>query len=491
MKSVYYLLLLTGWINSLQAQDPLPIAATQAAVETHLLPTVQFADSTYQFFSLRQRMKTYGVASVSIAVIDQGRIAWAKAYGLADVASVRPATASTLYQAASISKSINAVAVQRLVKEGKLTLQTDIRAYLKSWKMPENPYSTGRRITLKHLLSHTAGMSVGGFNGYARTDTLPTLDQILDGQRPANSEAIRSIDFPGVRFRYSGGGTVMIRKIIEDQTASDYATVVSRTVLRPLAMNQSTYSQRLGNEWTDWATAYVNDQQEVVGKYTLNPELAPDGLWTTPTDLAKFVLALQQSLSGTKPDFLSRAEINELLTPVVDSNQVTPGFFLVRKGAESYFQHAGSNVGYKSNFYGSMHGGRGVVVMINGDQYDIIPEIINSVAYTYQWEGFYQPELRKLAVVSEAVLSLYPGEYHLESPSMQFRIVKQQGQLYLSSGTDAPERMYFTSAQRFFLLSSKQLNWEFAKTEAEGGYELVIHQGSERFRAKRKPGGFR
>lgn len=484
MKYGNLLFLLSLAAIPLHAQDSVP-AAIQS-VENHLLPAIQFADSSYQFFSLQDRMKTYNVPAVSIAVIDKGKIAWAKAYGVADLATARPATVNTLFQAASISKSVNAIAIMRLVKEGKLSLEGDIRHYLKSWKLPENQFTTGRLITIKQLLGHIAGINVSGFKGYGQTDSLPSLDQILNGQRPANSEAIIPIDYAGRRFRYSGGGTVILRKIMEDQTAETYSQIVSRRVLKPLSMQNSTYDQRPGSRRLDVATAYTGENQQVTGKYTLNPELAPDGLWTTPTDLAKFILGVQQSLSGKRPGFLSVAEVDQLLGPALDSTNAALGFFILNRGGESYFQHAGSNVGYKSNFYGSFKGDRGVVVMINCDQYDIIPEIINSVAYTYKWKDFYQPQVRKLINVDRALLSRYTGTYILESPRMEFRISQQGGRLYLSSGTDEPERMFFTKASDFFLLSSKQLTFQISDPIGKGNYELVIQQGNESFHAKRE-----
>lgn len=456
-----------------------------AAVENHLMPAVQFADSVYRHFNIYDRMKTYDVPSVSIAVIYNGKIEWIKAYGMADIASGKKATTRTLYQAASISKSINAVSVMRLVRDKRLSLNADIREYLKTWKLPENEYSAGRKITLKNLLSHTAGISVGGFNGYKRKDSLPGINQILDGLPPANSEAIKPILFPGSKFLYSGGGTVITRKIIEDITDIGYAEVIRQTVLDPLHMNRSSYAQPLPAKWQDAATAYDNDSKEIPSKYTLNPELAPDGLWTTPADLAKFIIAIQQCLKGSYNSFLDSAITKLMLTPVLDSSTAALGFFIVNKGGEKYFQHAGSNVGYKSNFYGSFKNGGGVVVMINCDKYDIIPEIINSVAVTYHWNEFYQPELKRLVRVADTVLDKYTGEYSLENPLLHFSIKKNNGQLYLSSGADEFERMYFTSENSFILLSSKQLVWEFVNNNVSDTYQLIIKQGADSFVLKR------
>lgn len=453
-------------------------------VETQLMTTIQFADSAYKFFTLQERMKMYGVPSISIAVIDKGKIAWSKAYGMADVASNREAKTETLYQAASMSKSVNAIAAMRLVRAGKLDLDKDVRQYLKTWTMPENKFSLGKRITLRQLLGHTAGISVGGFDGYALGDTLPSLNQILNGVRPANSDSIKPIALAGKKFSYSGGGTVLSRKIMEDRTGMTYQDILDTEVLKPLSMLSSTYDLHPEKAWKDWATAYTGNLQEVPGKYKVYPELAPDALWTTPTDMAKFVLAIQASLKNQKLGFLSKSEVMQLLTPVLDSAQNAPGFFILKKGDAAYFQHAGSNVGFKSNFYGSFEGGRGVVVMMNCDEYDIIPEIINSVAYTYNWKDFYKPEIRQLSEVPVSMLTQYQGNYKMEQPAvMNFQIRLSQSNLELSSDGKTFERMYFTDQTVFFLLSSKQLTFRFEKNQS-GKFELIIKQGGDEFKAK-------
>jgi len=475
-------LLLGAIVSNAQVKNK-PLAKGIIGVESHLMTPVQFADSAYQFFTLQERMKIYGVPSISIAVIDNGKVAWSKAYGLADVASGRKATTGTLYQAASMSKSVNAVAAMRLVKAGKLDLDKDFRGYLKTWIMPENEFSKGKIITLRQLLSHTAGMSVGGFNGYGAGDTLPSLNQILNGVKPANSESVKPLALAGQKFSYSGGGTVISRKIMEDQTGMTYQNILDTEVLKPLSMQSSTYELHPENSWKDWATAYTGEKQEVAGKYKVYPELAPDALWTTPSDMAKFVLAVQASLNNQKPEFLSKSEVLQLLTPVLDSAQNAPGFFILKKGNSTYFQHAGSNVGFKSNFYGSFEGGRGVVVMMNCDEYDIIPEIINSVAYTYNWKDFYKPELRKLSAVPLSLLKQYQGNYKMEKPAvMNFQIRTAGNNLELSSDGKTFERMYFTNQAAFFLLSSKQLTFRFEKM-VTGKFELIIKQGSDEFKA--------
>ena len=164
-------------------------------------------------------MKLYGVPSVSIAVIQHGKIAWAKAYGMADETTKRAADTNTIYQVASMSKSLNAYCIMRLVQEGRLSLDTDIRQYLHSWIFPDNTFSKNARLTIRSLLSHTAGLGVHGFRGYLHTETIPTINEMLNGTAPSNSGKIEAMLEPGTKVEYSGGGTLITRKILQDNIA--------------------------------------------------------------------------------------------------------------------------------------------------------------------------------------------------------------------------------------------------------------------------------
>ena len=163
-------------------------------------------------------MKKYNINGVSIAVIHNYQIEWARGYGFADVSENRPVTEKTLFQAASISKSLNSVGVLKLVQEKKLDLNSDINKYLVTWKFPYDEKSNNKIITLTNLLSHTGGLTIHGFPGYAKGEVLPTLPQILDGQKPANTEAVRSSTEPGKRVIYSGGGITISQMIVMDVT---------------------------------------------------------------------------------------------------------------------------------------------------------------------------------------------------------------------------------------------------------------------------------
>ena len=245
-------------------------------------------------FNIRDRMKYYGVPSVSLAVVHNGTIAWAKAYGFAEIGGNREADAMTLYQAASLSKTVNALLIMKLVQDGKLSLDQDVKTYLKAWPFPENNLSKDKAITILQLLSHTARLSVHGFRGYARGEPIPSLNEMLDGKPPANNEKIRSIHAPGSLEEYSGGGTLLTRQIIEDQTRQTYASLMTVTILDRLGMSNSTYSQPLPSTIHNFAVGYDDNMREIEGRFYTYPELAPDGLWTTPSDYARVIIAIQR-----------------------------------------------------------------------------------------------------------------------------------------------------------------------------------------------------
>ncbi|RYY58150.1 MAG: class A beta-lactamase-related serine hydrolase, partial [Chitinophagaceae bacterium] len=238
--------------------------------------------------TLAERMKHYNVKGISIAVIDNYQVIWAKAYGYADVQEKRPMTTNTLFEPGSISKSLNAVGLLLLAQQGKLDLYQDINQYLSTWKFPYDTVSHGKKITTAQLLSHTAGLGVHGFPGYDRDSAIASVTEILDGLPPSNTEAVRSVAEPGLRQQYSGGGITISQKILTDVTKQPYEQFMDENVFKPLGMTSSTYTQPPApDRFKNLATGYKKDGTQVPGKYHIYPEKAAAGLWTTPSDLCK------------------------------------------------------------------------------------------------------------------------------------------------------------------------------------------------------------
>ncbi len=255
----------------------------QARVEQGLRHGVEIAGQSPPTFDLQERMKHYQVPGVSIAVMEGGRIVFAKAYGMADVETKRAATPETLFQAASISKPVAAMVAMRLVEQGKLSLDEDVSRKLKAWKLPASPALAQQKITLRRLLSHTAGTTVHGFEGYAPGTPVPTLLQVLKGDPPANSKPVVPELEPGSRWRYSGGGYQIVQLLIEEATGLPFAAAARELILQPLGMRTSTFEQPLpATLRMRAATGYRPAGRPVEGRYHTYPEQAAAGCGRHP-----------------------------------------------------------------------------------------------------------------------------------------------------------------------------------------------------------------
>ncbi|NBA86048.1 serine hydrolase [Emticicia sp. CRIBPO] len=412
-----------------------------------------------QQFTLADRMKSNHVNGVSIALIKDYKIEWTKAYGWADSAAKRPVTTKTLFQAGSISKSLNAVGLLKLVQEGKLDLYADINNYLKSWKFPYDSLSKGKKITTANLLSHTGGLTVHGFGGYEKGDTIPTLTQILNGVKPANSKAVRSMYQPSLRYQYSGGGTTISQLILQDITGQPYDTYMWNNVLKSMGMRSSSYTQPPAADKEN-AAGYYNDGTAVKGKYHIYPEQAAAGLWTNPTDLAEYIIETQLSLKGKGHKVLSTETTQLRLTPYVDKSAAL-GVFIVEKGNEKYFNHSGSDEGFVAEYYGSMENGNGVVVMANTDNGSLLSEIVNSLASVYHWKDFYTPKAKKVVTVDNEILKSYTGTYKVHRNTVDITFEKEGLMLNMDSKTKY--KIYFTSDTDFFMLEMAGSEVKFVK----------------------------
>lgn len=462
-----------------QTNDNEIISQMIKAVESNLLPPVKITGEAA--WTLEERMKYYKTQGISIAVIDDYEIQWVKAYGWADQKEAIPATTKTLFQAASISKSLNALGIMRLKEKGLVELDKDINDYLKSWKFPYDDQYAGHSITLTHLLSHTAGLSTSGFDGYKKARKLPGLVDILDGKKRANSEAVRQVELPGQNFRYSGGGTLISQLIAEDVSGTSYATFMQQEVLEMLGMKNSCY-QLNDKANLQAASGHWWNGDRIKTKYHSYPELAAAGLWTTAEDLAMFVIAIQKALAGQEGSLIKPATAQFLTTPVLDGFAMTPGFFIMDKSGTQYFHNAGSNEGFTCHFFGSFKEGKGLVVMTNSERYEIISEIANSVAVTYDWKDFYNATERKMVDIAPGELEPFAGTYEFESGNT-WQIYLQDNHLMLSRPNDGPVDLY-PENKHFFFQKNQDEQLEFV---ANGeSFDLLVHRNGRVYKANKK-----
>ena len=397
-------------------------AATSTSTDEHIrrvqegiVPPVLVTGESPAMPSLSQRMAELKVPGVSIAVIHQGRIEWARGFGVTRTGGA-PVTPDTLFQSASISKPVFALAVLHLVDAGKLKLDTNVNDYLKDWKVPDNEFTAEKKVTLRGILSHSAGLTVHGFPGYAANAPVPTTVQILNGTTPANSAAIRVDVIPGTHFRYSGGGYVIAQQLLSDLTGVPLPKLMRDTVLAPLGMTRSTFEQPLpAARAPEIALPYDSNGKPIEGGPHTYPEMAPAGLWTTPTDLARYALSVQAALAGKSKKMISASTARAMVTPVLENHGIGPA--TGGSTARKFFTHGGSNAGYRCVLL-AYEDGEGAIVMTNSDSGGrLMGEVMRTIAHIYQWPDF-APPTRTLAEVKPELLDRYLGAYELGEGSI-------------------------------------------------------------------------
>ncbi|AZA50636.1 serine hydrolase [Chryseobacterium carnipullorum] len=390
IKTPFYTAIIIGMTCiSLTAQTKSQLDNEISKVEAGLIPAVRFQGEPT--WTLESRMKHYNVPGVSVAVIRNSKVIWSKTYGFADVESKTPVNSKTLFQAASMSKPVTAYVALTEVEAGKINPDADVNSYLKSWKVPENEFTKEKKVTFKNIVSHTAGFTVSGFPGYEAGKPVPSLIQVLNGQSPSNTTAIFVDKVPGTPFRYAGGGYCVLQQMLIDLEGKDFTTIMKEKVLLPLDMKNSTFSQPLFDIQSQFsATAYNQDGVKVSGKSHTYPEQAAAGLWTTAEDYAKFVIDIQNTLSGKSSTIISQKMAEQFTTSFIDPFMGL-GVFLEDRRGHMYFNHGGWNEGFSSRFIASKTSGDGIVVLTNTNKPDFVEELVRSVAEVYHWPLFNGP----------------------------------------------------------------------------------------------------
>jgi len=455
-----------------------------------LLPAVLKGETPVRM-RLADRMKVYKTPGVSIAVINNGRLEWARGFGMLEIGGTQPVNAETLFQAASISKSITAFATLALIEKKKLALDEDVNKYLRSWKVPENEFTATQKPTLRRVITHNAGLTVSGFLGYSVNEPLPTLLQILDGQKPANSAPVRVASVPGAGFKYSGGGYIVLQQLLADVTKQPFEQLMQQTVLKKLGMTRSTFQQPLPQQLSsNSAAGHLPDGKEMEGRGFVLPELAPAGLWTTPTDLARFVIELQQARAGKSHKVISTTMTKEMLTPQIEN--VGLGVMVDGKGPSERFTFSGSNVGFKSRFVGYMNSGQGAVVMTNAENgAELVIEILRSIAAEYGWPD-YRPRERVIVKIDPKIYDDYAGEYEI-MPGFILKVVREGDKLMSRampvplppSAAGLPWSEMFPESETEFFVKDADASFKFIRDDKGQVVQVNIQRTTRMFPAKR------
>jgi CubicO group peptidase (beta-lactamase class C family) len=376
-------------------------------------------------------MEHFRVPGLSVAVIDHCRIVDARGFGTS-AGGAQAITPQTLFQAGSLSKTVTAVAALRLVEKGRLQLDGDVRPALKSWALRDSPLLLGAPVTLRRLLNHTAGLNGIGGKGYSRGAMLPTLIEILDGAPPANTPPVRVEKAPGSAWIYSSGGYYVIQALMTDVTGESFPRLAERLVFRPAGMTDSSFEQPLDARRSLLAASAVGaDGSPMSGGWRVNPELAAGGLWTTPSDFARLLIALSRDMRGDDNRLLRPASTQEMMTP--GSKNWGLGVELGGKNRPRRFSHTGHNVGFVSEYVMYPDRCQGAVVMSNADQGGwLVTEVLRAIGDAYGWPDRQPVPVQPAVPLTEAIAKRFVGTYRLRDfPAEKFRISqKPDGGLY-------------------------------------------------------------
>lgn len=393
---------------SCKNEKPAKLDAEIKAIENGLMPAIQIKGEPLKQFSLTERMDHYKVPGVSIAVVRNGKLHWAKGYGVANTETGQEVDAYTLFQAGSISKPLAALSALKLAEEGIIDLDEDVNNYLKNWKVSGNEFTKDEKVTLRRLLTHTAGMTVHGFPGYLQGDTFPSVETVLNGK--GNTPAILVDTVPGSIWRYSGGGYTVMQKLVEDVSGVTFEEFMDENILQPLGMSNSTYEQPLpAARHASASAAYDNEGKIIDGLWHNYPEKAAAGLWTTPSDLAKYCLEIQQILSGKKEGILSEGMVADMLTK--HKNDWGLGPALKNEGDSLIFQHGGKNAGFTNNMVSFARQGDAVIIMTNADNGGRLNgELLRGISGYYNW-GISDPVIIETIELASEDLKKFTGIY--------------------------------------------------------------------------------
>lgn len=380
-------------------------------IENGLIKAIVVRGDSTDTYSIKDRMAYHKVPGVSIAVVKNGKIQWAKGYGMANTNDSTEVNTNTLFQAGSISKPIAALAPLKLMQENKLDLDANVNDYLVDWKVEENELTQKEKVTLRRLLTHTAGMTVHGFPGYRQTDTFPSINTVLNGE--GNTPKIYVDTLPDSIWRYSGGGYTVMEKVVEDISGLPLEEYMTESILKPLQMTNSTYEQPLPARYHGNASAAYDYEGNIIeGLWHNYPEQAAAGLWTTPTDLATYCITIQEILAGKTESILSKQTVESMLTK--HENDWGLGPSLAWAGDSLRFQHGGKNAGFTNDMIGFAYSGDAVIVMTNADNGGrLIGEILRSVSSYYDW-GIAEPRMVELAKPASYSIEQFLGTYLFE-----------------------------------------------------------------------------
>lgn len=446
---------------------------------------VIYQGTAVERFTLAERMKHYGVPGVAIAVVKDGKFVHAQGFGVLQAGGDETVDANTVFSVGSVSKIVTAAMVMKMSDQGQINLDADIHDYLTSWKLAQTGDKPNDRISLRMILSHTAGFNVHGFGDFNPGKKMPTLLDTLNGKGPASNDAVKLLFKPGTQQKYSGGGYMIAQQLIEDVAGKAFKDAANEQLFNPLGMSRSTFINPLPASHGNIAKAHDRKGKPTAlpRGWESMPESAPSGLWTSANDMGKFVSTLINSyrLEG---EYISRKAASDMMTKVSPS-QHGLGPRLEGSGNGRFFHHAGANNSYKAWVEGHLATGDGLVVLTNGSNGDdLFIEIRNAAADAFGWE-INKPVIAPKLTVDPEMLVQFAGRY---SPDQEFPVALREqvigrffdediqisahaGDLFFARRGSKNKHKLVPLAPNRFLVPVIQLR--------EGIAEMIFHRGSD------------
>ena len=455
-------------------------------LKSGLAERIRIEGQEVDYQSLEQRQAHYDVPGVSVAFMRNGQLAWTMQSGVKDLTTELAVDENTVFQAGSISKPAFAAVLMKYRQVNSLDLDADVNTLLTSWQLPEHEWTGQDVVSLRRLLSHTAGTTVHGFPGYAAGEPVPTLQQVLEGAFTANTDAVVVDIQPGTQMRYSGGGTTLAQLTLQDEANEPLPTMSQRLLFKPLGMTRSGFDQPISKKLSNnMATPYDGDGAPIKGGAHTYATLAAAGMWSTPSDMLKMASGVRSAYLGQKTDWISQASAQEMLTnntPSIEPPNVGIGFFINMSddGEVLGFGHGGADAGFMSQLYLELDTGNGYAIMTNGNNgRQLISELEIRLKEALS-VGYSEAEVRKLVPISPKELSKYIGTYVVTNPvSVDVVLEKTANGFVLNALPYVENEEYFHEGEGLFFAKNGS-SVRFEMDEKNGLVEALVMDGNIR-----------
>lgn len=322
--------------------------------------------------SVPKLLKRYNVPGTAIGIIKNGEVTYILNYGMADKNENKFVNNDTIFQVGSVSKSLSAWGVMHLIDEGKIGIDDPVEKYLTRWHLPTSKFNNND-VTIRRLLSHTAGLSSHGYSGTKPGEKLNTIEESL-------SKGVQIVVQPGSEFMYSGGGYTVLQLLTEEVTKKTFDRYMYNEILKPLGMEHSSYSNNFTN--TNMSKSYGTLGQ-TLPNYNFTEEAAA-GLKTTLPDFLKFIIASMDGNNGEirGRGILKNESVDLMFTPVKENYGL--GFCIHQlSDNNTLIDHGGANIGWRAQYGMIPEKKDGLVIFTNSDNgQNLIDDIFNS------WEEY-------------------------------------------------------------------------------------------------------